>query len=532
MRKSIDHPVVLWLKQWMVRLATNPAFWFGLVCIWSIGEAAARPGGGHTYSGGRSSGGGFSGGGGGYHSGGGSGGGDLLGILLFLVWDIPYVGVPLVLALIGGAIYYYAVKRPMPGDSWNSTGGQIPSPAVGPAGASTQQVDLSPLRSRDPNFSRVLLEDFLYGLYSRAQQARAQGGKEISLLAPYLSAAARESLVKRGNRTPDNVDGVVVGSMKVVSLRGLQSEYVRLAVDFEANYTEFHDAGSLDFYVWERWQLSRKQGAQSRPPDKIHSFHCPGCGAPVEGSRGNQGSQDERCAYCGSVFGSGEFDWFVDAVHVMKEEQRGPRLTGEVAERGTDLPTIKQPELAEHLAALQEKDPEFAFEALKERVQLIFDEIGQAWSSLQWERARPFLTDRLYMAQLYWIKAYRNQGLQNKLDNAKITNLEMVKITQDPFFDSITFRIWASGLDYTIEQATGKVVAGNKARPRPYSEYWTLIRSVDAHGAAQVEKNCPNCGAPLQINQSGYCEYCSSKITGGAFDWVLSRIEQDDSYSG
>jgi hypothetical protein len=31
---------------------------------------------------------------------------------------------------------------------------------------------------------------------------------------------------------------------------------------------------------------------------------------------------------------------------------------------------------------------------------------------------------------------------------------------------------------------------------------------------------------------AGVCGYCDAKITTGAFDWVLSRIEQDESYVG
>jgi len=31
---------------------------------------------------------------------------------------------------------------------------------------------------------------------------------------------------------------------------------------------------------------------------------------------------------------------------------------------------------------------------------------------------------------------------------------------------------------------------------------------------------------------AGNCEYCGSLVAGGDFDWVLSRIEQDDVYAG
>jgi hypothetical protein len=31
---------------------------------------------------------------------------------------------------------------------------------------------------------------------------------------------------------------------------------------------------------------------------------------------------------------------------------------------------------------------------------------------------------------------------------------------------------------------------------------------------------------------SGSCEHCGAHVTSGEFDWVLSRIEQDESYGG
>jgi hypothetical protein len=31
---------------------------------------------------------------------------------------------------------------------------------------------------------------------------------------------------------------------------------------------------------------------------------------------------------------------------------------------------------------------------------------------------------------------------------------------------------------------------------------------------------------------AGTCSYCSAHITRGEFDWVLSKIEQDEAYEG
>jgi hypothetical protein len=104
-------------------------------------------------------------------------------------------------------------------------------------------------------------------------------------------------------------------------------------------------------------------------------------------------------------------------------------------------------------------------------------------------------------------------------------------VMSDAYYDAVTLRVFATGLDYTISDS-GKLLSGNKSRPRTYSEYWTLIRGSARKGPARSDPNCPHCGAPLKIGMAGSCEYCRVKVTSGEFDWVLSRIEQDEAYGG
>jgi predicted amidophosphoribosyltransferase len=83
-----------------------------------------------------------------------------------------------------------------------------------------------------------------------------------------------------------------------------------------------------------------------------------------------------------------------------------------------------------------------------------------------------------------------------------------------------------------VKSETGQVVRGSKHSERAYSEYWTLIRSAGRKGAPKAEPACGNCGAPLAITMAGACEHCGAHLTAGEFDWVLSKIEQDDTYRG
>jgi ribosomal protein S27AE len=87
-------------------------------------------------------------------------------------------------------------------------------------------------------------------------------------------------------------------------------------------------------------------------------------------------------------------------------------------------------------------------------------------------------------------------------------------------------------IDYTVD-AQGRVVAGDRGKVRQFTEYWTLLRGKEAHGVARSDRACPSCGAPLDhINMAGNCGSCGVKLTTGSFDWVLSRIEQDEVYTG
>src|ERR1700759_362943 len=114
----------------------------------------------------------------------------------------------------------------------------------------------------------------------------------------------------------------------------------------------------------------------------------------------------------------------------------------------------------------------------------------------------------------------------------RITRTTLAKVVRDRYYDSLTIRLWAMGKDYVIHEPDGHHVRGSRHRDRAYSEYWTLIRSAGRKAAVVASPVCSNCGAPLNITQSGECEHCGAHVTAGEFDWVVSKVEQDDSYRG
>ncbi len=475
--------------------------------IWLLlltAPAYARVGGGESYSGG-----------GGSSSGGGDGGlvYFIFRMLLELCIYHPMIGIPLVLALVGGYLYYQNQQH-VQVQEWSSS--------VTPYRQSSSPV--KGLQEFDPNFSRPLFLDFLGLLYTRAESEKVSG---LASLAAYLSPEVRSQLEtdaqKRGLTA---VDEVIVGAMRLVTITGLKDEYTTLSVALETNYTEHRGADQQLFYSVETWYLKRKSGVLSKGPEEITKFACPSCGNPGEIG------PDGKCPFCDRLVTDGSYGWIVASILVTQKLERPPMAVGGSGQEvGTDLPTVFQPDFGMRRKEFATSHPDFAWSAFEQRVTHIFTTLQKAWSAGRWEEVRPFESDSLFQTHRYWLTMLERQGLRNVLEDVVVEQVVGVRIEADAYFDALTVRIYANMKDYTLDRG-GQVVQGSKTTPRRFTEYWTFIRRTGyTRGPEHDPARCPSCGAPLdKVNMAGICEYCGSKITSGEFDWVLSRIEQDEAY--
>lgn len=497
-------------------------FWGLTLSAWllALASALARPGGGETFSGPSY--------GGGDHDGGGDGHGDgaeLIFMLIRLIILYPRIGVPLaVVAVI--VVVVMSKKRGL--ENWDTPhhGHVVPPPRRAVTKPHDVVARLKALRQLDPDFSRVVFEDFLYRLYASVQRARDDAA-QLDALAPYLEDAVRTSLLRQdGARTLQ----VIVGAMRIEDVAlpatGAMPAWVRVQLCFEANVQLRVGSSDRNSYVRERWTLARAADARTKPPGTYEKLGCPNCAAPFTSS------DHRRCDYCGQVVSDGRFNWQLVQRQVLEEQALLGGLGSHAEERGTDLPSVVAPDFQSTWRALVARDPSVAEAALTDRVGLIYKTLNAAWSAQALGPVRGLVSDGLFDYLSYWIEAYRAAGLRNVLDQAEIERCQPVKVVEDRFYAAITLRIFAHGLDYTLRVASGDVVSGDTQRPRRYSEYWTLIRGAAVQGAARTDASCPNCAAPLSVSMAGSCTHCGAHITAGEFDWVLSKIEQDDVYEG
>jgi len=474
-------------------------------------DALARPGGGQSFSGGRSGGGG----------GGGDGIGVLIQLLLWLILRHPTIGIPLVLLVIGFFVVKAILGQAMQG--WTTSAAEVAAVQDVPRAARRATVPrsrLAELARIDPQFSAVLFEDFVYFLYAAVLRGRAVGFDALSAyVTPDLARALRDPRLA-------DVRGIVIGAVRIVGFSGIERPTITVDLELEANFVEQYRAGGeRRFYVVDRLRVERAASARSRPPARARTLDCPSCGAPLEAVRGG------TCGYCRQEVGFGRFDWTVTLLRNLAKEPRGPLLTRAVDEEGTDRATLVDPGAAARFDALRARDPSLSWDGLMARVAHVWGELQGAWSTRDAARIRPYVSDNLFQSLVYWLDLYAEQRCRNVNEDGRILRVDLANVISDAVYDAVTVRLFATGLDYTIAD-DGRVLSGSRTRPRTYSEYWTLIRGRVPKGHSRGDTTCPSCGAPLKVGMAGNCEYCQVKVTTGDFDWVLSRIEQDEAYTG
>jgi hypothetical protein len=191
--------------------------------------------------------------------------------------------------------------------------------------------------------------------------------------------------------------------------------------------------------------------------------------------------------------------------------------------------------LTEDLAALQAKDPNFNQQMFLDRAQAAFFALQKSWMDRNLEPARVYMSDGIYHRWKTQIDAMIAAHKKNMLDNLVIGGVQIVKVQTDPNFDTVTVRIDASAADYEVDDTTANKVIYGSRQNQNFTEYWTFIRSGSARtkaGEGAEVTQCPNCGAPLSINESGVCSYCKATVTSGQFGWVLDNITQASEWQG
>ena len=138
-------------------------------------------------------------------------------------------------------------------------------------------------------------------------------------------------------------------------------------------------------------------------------------------------------------------------------------------------------------------------------------------------RVDHFINDEVYNEFNNRLTILNNNNERQMFDelNVKSTDIINIEILEDKFI--ITVRLVSRYMDYVVDKTTLKYKRGNNSSRIEKENILTFEkkRSAKIQG---VVRFCPNCGHPMDVNKSGYCEFCHSSYNQEDYDWVLTKI--------
>ena len=135
-------------------------------------------------------------------------------------------------------------------------------------------------------------------------------------------------------------------------------------------------------------------------------------------------------------------------------------------------------EVGAGLQQLRQFDPNFTEEGLKETLQDGFFRIQAAWMNRSLDGAEEMFTNEMAESFRGEFESMKQRGIVNRLENIAVRKVEITEAWQEMGMDYVTVLFTANLLDYTLDEATGQVVEGDKLTPVKFQELWTFCRDI------------------------------------------------------
>ncbi len=236
-------------------------------------------------------------------------------------------------------------------------------------------------------------------------------------------------------------------------------------------------------------------------------------------------------ALLGSIFENALTDWVVLLVLLTVGPIAG-RLAlaawnGRTISMGRQARELRLEKQAQTSAAASGTEGEH--DRLLMRACIAFETYQQAWAQQDLRRVRPFVSDAIYERAALQIEEQKRLGYREQVQELRVEPARVAESEKEGHFDVVTVQVTASTVAGAVSLADGSPV-GRPERRVKFIEYWSFLRTAGKHardGKARdglIEGCCPNCSAPIQMNQWAKCEACSALLRSGEHDWVLAEV--------
>lgn len=186
---------------------------------------------------------------------------------------------------------------------------------------------------------------------------------------------------------------------------------------------------------------------------------------------------------------------------------------------GTNTSGIKLANNPNAIKTIKELLPNFNETEFLQNGYKIFLDIEDAWMNFELDKVHNIMTDEMFNMYDSQLAGFEIKGEQNIMKDFKLVSSAITGANKQNDNIEIKTQYIVEFYDYVIDKESKKVVNGNSTRKVRMHYEFTFIMS----DTQEKIDTCPNCGAKVEVNSAGTCEYCGSKIVGKNTNWVISK---------
>ena len=194
-------------------------------------------------------------------------------------------------------------------------------------------------------------------------------------------------------------------------------------------------------------------------------------------------------------------------------------------------PVIVMPSNASDLEPVQDyisnSDPDFVPSAFTEKVSNLFLRYFYAIEDKSPDGIRAYLSDGVLSDLDKEISDCVSKRVTHRFEKLTVLSCDILGKKTDGDFDVLVTKVRSRISDY-YESDESDQISGDRGAEKFYTYEIALSRKTGEKTGKANEfraQNCPSCGAPVNINNDGRCEYCGSILKTDPFGWKISDMK-------
>ena len=175
------------------------------------------------------------------------------------------------------------------------------------------------------------------------------------------------------------------------------------------------------------------------------------------------------------------------------------------------------------LEELVKKDKTFSESGFLAKVDNTFIMLLTSITTDNMPRVKHRVDTNIYYEYTNYVNELNKKNQRQMYDELNVKSSTIINITEDDNNFIITVKLISRYMDYIINKDSKKLIYGNNTSRVEKSNILTFKKIKNAKDESNARK-CPGCGANVNTNSNGICEYCGSAYDTQSYDWVLTEI--------